>query len=84
MSQKKNNPFQRVDVAKSSIKKQQIVDGHVVRKKRGRPRRPNMVKKLIKVDRVLYDRLSACAKSEHTTIASLLSQGIRKVLDAHQ
>lgn len=84
MTHKYNNPFQKVDVKKSSIKKQQVVDGQVVRKKRGRPKRPNMVKKLIKVDRVLYDRLSACAKSEHTTIASLLSQGIRKVLEAHQ
>lgn len=76
----KDNIFSNIDTAKNKIKLQQDEGKTIEVKKRGRPRRPNMVKKLIKVDKVLYQQLTKLANEQNTSIAHLISVGIRKVL----
>ena len=75
------NPFANVDKKKSKIKLQQIEKGQVKLKKKGRPRRPNMVKKLIKIDQVLYAQVIKLAESENTTIAAILARALKKELN---
>lgn len=77
----KNSIFSNIDTKKNTIKLQQDSDEVIEVKKRGRPARPNMVKKLIKVDRVLYQQISELAQKKSTSIAYLLSLGMRKVLN---
>ena len=75
------NIFDEVDLSKSSIKMQQPVsDGSIGKKVTGRPKRPNMVKKIIKVDRYLYKRLAKRAEEEDTTIAAIISRALKRDL----
>ena len=74
------NPFQVVDQKKSTIKKQQKLGTQIITKKRGRPPRPNMVKKLVKVDQVLYKQISDKANKEHTSIAAVLTRAMQHEL----
>ena len=74
------NPFLNVDTKKAIIKAQQREKDNVMIKRRGRPRRPNMVKKLIKVDEVLYAQVGKLAEEEHTTIASIIARSLKKEL----
>jgi hypothetical protein len=74
------NPFEEIDRAKADIPLQQVVGDKVAKRNAGRPPRPNMVRKLIKVGKTLYAQISALAQKNDTTIASLISQGLRKVV----
>ncbi len=74
------NAFSNVDKNKAAIKSQQKTPTGVGLKKRGRPKRPNMVRKLIKVDEVLYAQVAELAATEHTTIASIISRALKKEL----
>ena len=79
------NPFENLD--KNPLVKiplQEKKGGNVSRKKRGRPQRPNMVKKTIKVDVVLYQQISQKAEEENTTIAALLARAMKRELNDPQ
>ena len=74
------NPFANIDTKISKIKSQQKDGNEIIIKKRGRPIRPNMVKKLIKVDEVLYQEIANQAIVENTTIASIIGRALRNEL----
>lgn len=72
------NIFSRIDHPTSKIKTQAITEtSTIIVAKRGRPSKPNMVKKLVKVDAVLYKRLSDRANRKCTTIAALLANAMK-------
>ena len=77
------NPFSNVDSPKSSISLQQKIGSQIIKKKRGRTAKPNMVKKLVKVDVVLYQQLKEKADKDHTTIAALLAKGMKWILESN-
>ena len=74
------NAFQNVDAEVSTIKSQQLTSNGIDVKGKGRPKKPNMVKKLIKVDKVLYAQIGQLADREHTTIAAIISRALKKEL----
>ena len=74
------NAFSDVDVGQANIANQEKRENKIVAKTSGRPRRPNMVKKLIKVDKVLYAQIGKLAASENTTIASIIARALKKEL----
>lgn len=65
---------------KSLIEKQENFDGLIIKKRRGAPKKPNMVAKKIKIDKILYKQVSDTCKSQGMTISSFLSIALRKEL----
>ena len=78
------NPFSQIDRAKGDIALQKVTETGVAKRTVGRPARPNMVRKLIKVDKTLYAQVAALAAKDDTTIAYLISKGLRIVLKDSQ
>lgn len=73
------NLFHNIE-KRTSIKKQENLKGEIVLKRRGAPRKPNMIAKKIKVDSILYSQVRDRCKQEGTTISSFLSVAIREEL----
>ena len=72
--------FNDVSFVKIKMQEQDQRSGDVKPKGRGRPRKPNMVKKLVKVDVTTYASLGDIAVAKSTTIASLLREGMDFVI----
>lgn len=77
MKEKKRNPFQNIKVRSSEIAMQQVSDNTVVKKKRGRPARPNMKEYLIKLDIALNEQTVREAERLGTSKSFIIAQGLR-------
>lgn len=73
------NLFHKIE-EKAKISKQEYFEGEIVKKRRGAPRKPNMVAKKLKVDRILYQQIRDHCKARGITISSFCSIVFRKEL----
>jgi hypothetical protein len=71
-----SNPFGSIDTKITSIPLQKKIDGVIKRKKAGRPRRPNMERYLIKMDRSLHAQLSRYADENGLNKSAVISQAV--------
>ena len=75
--------FKKVDDGKHISPLQQKSNGVIQKKKKGRSRKPNMVKKLIKIDKVLYEQIKKNVDQEAgSTIAAFLDRAARRELNS--
>lgn len=72
-----SNPFGNIDTNKSKIPLQKNVDGVIKKKKAGRPRRPNMERYLIKMDKTLHAQLTQYANEQGLNKSAVISQAVR-------
>lgn len=72
-----SNPFGNIDAKKSDIPLQKNVDGIIQKKKAGRPRRPNMGRYLIKMDKTLHAQLTQYANEQGLNKSAVISQAVR-------
>lgn len=77
-----SNPFVNIDTKKSEIPLQQNVGGVIKQKQAGRPRRPNMGRYLIKMDKTLHAQLVHYANEHGVNKSSVISQAVRTLLNA--
>lgn len=75
-----SNPFGNIDTNKSKIPLQKNVDGVIQKKKAGRPRRPNMERYLIKMDKTLHAQLVEYANSQGMNKSAVISQAVRTLI----
>ena len=75
-----SNPFGNIDTDKSKIPLQKNVNGVIQKKKAGRPRRPNMERYLIKMDKALHAQLVEYANSQGMNKSAVISQAVRTLI----
>jgi len=75
-----SNPFGNIDTNKSKIPLQKNVAGVIQKKKAGRPRRPNMERYLIKMDKALHSQLVEYANSQGMNKSAVISQAVRTLI----
>ena len=66
---------------KAKIAKQEEKNGVIIKKQRGAPRKPHMVEKKIKVDKILYQQVRDHCNRKGITISSFLALVLRKELE---
>ena len=72
-----NNPFGSIDTKKRKISLQKKVDGVIKKKKAGRPRRPNMERYIIKMDKTLHAQLVQYVNEHGLNKSAVISQAVR-------
>ena len=72
-----SNPFGNIDATKSKIPLQKNVNGVIKKKKAGRPKRPNMGRYLIKMDKTLHVQLAQYADEQGLNKSAVISQAVR-------
>lgn len=72
-----SNPFGNIDTKKSEIPLQKNVEGVIQKKQAGRPKRPNMARYLIKMDKTLHAQLSEYANEQGLNKSAVISQAVR-------
>ncbi len=74
------NPFQNIDVKENKISVQKKVGSNIVKKGAGRPKKPNMGKYLIKMDKVLHSELTKYAESIGLNKSAVITTAILQYL----
>lgn len=75
-----NDFFSHVDTPATKLPLQKKEGGIVQRKKAGRPRRPNMARYLIKMDRALHARLAHYADTHGLNKSAVITQAVHAFL----
>lgn len=78
-----NNPFQNINQKQASISLQEHCEQAIVRKKIGRPIRPNMGKYLIKMDKGLHTKLSKYAEELGINNSFIISKALKEFFSKH-
>lgn len=78
-----NNPFQNINQKQASISLQEHCEQAIVRKKIGRPLRPNMSKYLIKMDKGLHAKLSKYAEELGVSNSFIISKALKEFFSKH-
>ena len=77
-----DNPFGNIDTDKAKIPLQKREEGVVKKKKVGRPKRPNMVPYLIKMDKALHARLVQFAQEYGMNKSAVITKAVRDLMDS--
>ena len=72
-----NNPFSDIDTNKTRVPLQKNEEGVIRKKKAGRPRRPNMARYLIKMDKTLHAQLAQFAGEYGMNKSAIIAQAVR-------
>ncbi len=75
-----DNPFSNIDVSKAKVPLQEKKEGKIIRKKAGRPKRPNMQSYLIKMDKGLHKQISDFAADSEMNKSAVISMAIKDFL----
>ena len=78
------NPFQNINKTQASIPLQEQREGLIIKKKAGRPLRPNMGKYLIKMDKALHRKLADYAEALGTSNSFVISQALRQYFSSQE
>lgn len=75
-----SNLFASIDTEKSETPLQKKVDGKVIKKRAGRPKRPNMERYIIKMDKALHGQLVAFANEQGMNKSAVITQAVRTLI----
>lgn len=68
--------FENVDTRKTKISVQKKAGDIVVKKKRGRPKKPNMRRCEFKLDKVIFSKIDKRAQEQYTTKSAIVNQAL--------
>ncbi len=74
------NPFKNIDTKGNKVPMQKKVGNSIVKKGAGRPVKPNMGKYLIKMDKVLHNKLLMHANSKGLNKSAVITVAVSEYL----